>query len=118
LQFDHYFHWFNGHNNEKADVDVRSSQTQNQWQNVGSFANADFQEHRTINISAQAGGAANAQVRFRYYLGSDEWWWEVDQRSRGCHRSRVHDDGVLGARGAEARWRASSPRGGARTGAP
>ena len=78
LQFDHYFRWLNGNQPEHADVDVRSSATGNGWVNVQRFNGADFQDHRTINISARAGGATNVQVRFRYLLGSNEWWWELD----------------------------------------
>jgi hypothetical protein len=78
LRFDHYFRWLEGNNNERADVDVRSSATQNGWVNVLRFTGADVQEDRSINISAEAAGATNVQVRFRYWLGSNEWWWEVD----------------------------------------
>jgi hypothetical protein len=80
LHFDHYFRWFDGHNNERGDVDVRSSATGNGWVNVLRLNGTDSAnpEHRSINISTQAAGATGVQVRFRYYLGSNEWWWQVD----------------------------------------
>jgi hypothetical protein len=34
--------------------------------------------HQTINITAQAAGAADVQVRFHYYNGHYEWYWQVD----------------------------------------
>src|SRR5262249_11247237 len=35
-------------------------------------------DHRTINITAKAAGAADVQVRFHYYQASFEYYWEVD----------------------------------------
>ena len=80
LQFDQYFRWYSGGQNEFGDVDVRSSATGGAWVNVfrnqgGDSANPN---HRTLNISAQAAGAADVQVRFHYYQANFEWWWEVD----------------------------------------
>ena len=31
-----------------------------------------------MNITAQAAGAANVQIRFHYYQATFEWWWQVD----------------------------------------
>src|SRR6185503_12175913 len=80
LQFDQFFRWFSGGTSEKADVDVRSSLTGGAWVTVlhqegAGTANPD---HRTLNISSQAAGAADAQVRFRYWDGSNEEYWQVD----------------------------------------
>ncbi len=80
LVFDQYFRWYSGGRNEIAGVDVRSSRTGGTWGNVlrqqsASSANPD---HRTIDITAQAAGAADAQVRFHYYQGSYEWYWQLD----------------------------------------
>jgi hypothetical protein len=77
LHFDHYFHWLSGNNNERADVDVSSS-ISGGFVNVERYNGADFQGHRAINISAQAAGGTDVKVRFRYYLGQNEWWWQVD----------------------------------------
>ena len=80
LHFDQYFNWSPGGQNELADVDVRSSVTGGAWVNVlrqqgVSSANPD---HRAVDVSAQAAGAADAQIRFRDSNGSNEWWWQVD----------------------------------------
>ncbi len=80
LQFDQYFRWYSGGLNEIADVDVRSAATSGAWVNVlrqqgASSANPD---RRSIDISAQAAGAADAQVRFRDYNGGNEWYWQID----------------------------------------
>jgi hypothetical protein len=80
LQFDQYFRWYTGGSSETGDVDVRSSLTGNAWVNVfrnqgASSANPD---HRTINLTAQAAGASDVQIRFHYYQGEFEWWWMVD----------------------------------------
>ena len=40
-----------------------------------STANPD---HEVLDISPQAAGATNAQVRFRDYDGRNEWFWQVD----------------------------------------
>ena len=80
LQFDQYFNWFESSNSERGDVDVRSSLTAGAWVNVLRNQGADSPnpEHRTLNITAQAAGAADVQVRFHYYLAAFEWWWQVD----------------------------------------
>ncbi len=80
LQFDEFFKWYSGGLDEIADVDVRSSATGNNWVNVlhhqgGSTANP---AHQSVDISAQAAGAANAQIRFHSWNGSNEQYWQVD----------------------------------------
>jgi hypothetical protein len=80
LRFDQYFKWFSGNLAEVADVDVRSAATTGAWVNVlrqqgGSSSNPD---HRVLDITAQAAGASNVQVRFRYYNAHYEWWWQLD----------------------------------------
>ncbi len=80
LQFDEFFRWFPGGLNETADVDVRSSITGGSWVNVlrqqgVSSANP---AHQSVNISAQAAGAADAQLRFHYWNGQSEEYWQVD----------------------------------------
>jgi subtilisin-like proprotein convertase family protein len=80
VDFDQFFHVYVGGLNEIADVDVRSSRTGGLWVNVlrqqgVSTANPD---HRTIDITAQALGASNVQVRFHYYQASFEFFWQLD----------------------------------------
>ena len=80
LEFDQYFFFYSSNLVEVGDVDVKSSATAGAWVNVlrqtgASSANPD---HKTLNITAQAAGAADVQVRFHYYNGHYEWYWEVD----------------------------------------
>ena len=80
LNFDQWFAWFSSNRNEKGDVDVRSTRTGNAWVNVfrnvlGSSPNPN---HKTLNITAQAAGASNVQIRFRYFQANFEKWWIVD----------------------------------------
>ncbi|MEW5763511.1 MAG: M28 family peptidase [Acidobacteriota bacterium] len=77
LEFDHYFYRYES---EVCDVDVRSSRTSGAWQNVGRWTGASTAnpEHETLDLTSRAAGASDAQVRFRYYNGSYEWYWMVD----------------------------------------
>lgn len=80
LDFDQYFRQYFSSLDEKGDVDVRSSLTGGAWVNVlrNSGATSPNPEHRTIDITSQAAGAADAQIRFRYYDAQWEWYWAVD----------------------------------------
>jgi len=80
LQFDQCFRWFAGGLDEIADVDVRSSLTGGAWVNVlrqQGAASAD-PDHETVDITAEAAGAADAQVRFHDWNGSNEQYWQID----------------------------------------
>jgi subtilisin-like proprotein convertase family protein len=80
LEFDQFFRWFAGSQNEQGDVDVRSSLTGGAWVNVfkNQGASSPNPDHKTLNITAQAAGAADVQIRFHYYQANFEWWWMVD----------------------------------------
>jgi len=80
LEFDQYFRWYSLGQDEKADVDVRSSATGGAWVNVlrQQGASSNNPDHKTINVTAQAAGAPDVQVRFHYYSAAFEWWWMVD----------------------------------------
>ena len=80
LQFDQYFRWYSLGQNEVCDVDVRSAATGGAWVNVlrQSGAASPNPDHKTINITTQAAGAPDAQIRFHYYTAQFEWWWQVD----------------------------------------
>ena len=80
LEFDEYFYWYSASQSEVGDVDVRSSRTGGSWVNVlrQQGASSANPAHETIDITSQAAGAADAQVRFRYYSGTNEWYWQVD----------------------------------------
>jgi subtilisin-like proprotein convertase family protein len=80
LEFDQYFRWYVNGQVELGDVDVRSSATGNAWINVfrNQGASSPNPDHKTLNITAQAAGAANVQVRFHYYQAAFEWYWMID----------------------------------------
>jgi len=80
LTFDQYFFWYSGGGNEVGDVDVKSSLTGGVWTNVfrNQGASSPDPDSQSIDITAQAAGAADVQVRFYYYNGSYDWYWEVD----------------------------------------
>jgi hypothetical protein len=79
LDFDEYFHYYVNGQAEVGDVDVRSTATAGAWVNVLRHTSEGTNPaHQTINITAQAAGAADVQVRFHYYNGHYEWWWQVD----------------------------------------
>ncbi|HEX5043566.1 MAG TPA: hypothetical protein VFV75_11705, partial [Candidatus Polarisedimenticolaceae bacterium] len=80
LDFDQFFRWYSGGTVEIADVDVRSSVTGGAWVNVlrQQGASSPNPDHKTVDITAQAAGAADVQIRFHYYQAAFEWWWQVD----------------------------------------
>jgi len=63
---------------EIGDVDVRSSLTSGSWVNVRRNQGVDTVGHRTIDISSQAAGASDVQIRFHYYDAAWAYWWIVD----------------------------------------
>jgi subtilisin-like proprotein convertase family protein len=80
LRFDQYFRWSSGGLSEKGDVDVRSSLTGGAWVNVlrnqgGSSPDPDA---KTLDLTSQAAGAPDVQIRFHYYDAQLQWWWMVD----------------------------------------
>jgi V8-like Glu-specific endopeptidase len=78
LRFNHDFNWYSGGNNEQCDVDVRSGATGGAWVNVANFSGAGASGHFAVDISAQAVGQTDVELRFHYYDASYEWWWAVD----------------------------------------
>jgi subtilisin-like proprotein convertase family protein len=80
LEFDQYFYWYGGGQNEIGDVDVKSSKTGGNWTNVfkNQGASSPNPDHRTIDITSQAAGASDVQIRFHYYQASYEWYWMID----------------------------------------
>jgi hypothetical protein len=76
LEFDH---WFRRYGSETADLDVRSTLTGGSWVNVAQWvADTDNPERAVIDITAQAAGAADVQIRWHYYDAEFEWYWYVD----------------------------------------
>lgn len=41
-------------------------------------ASSSNPNHRIIDITAEAAGASNTQVRFHYYNAIYEWYWMID----------------------------------------
>jgi subtilisin-like proprotein convertase family protein len=80
LVYDQFFRWFAGSLDEKGDVDVRSSLTGGNWVNVfrNQGASSPNPDHRSIDITTHAAGAADVQIRFHYYDAQFEWFWWVD----------------------------------------
>jgi hypothetical protein len=76
VEFDHYF---NRYQSETADLDVRSSLTGNSWVTIHSWADDTANaQHEDFDITAQAAGAADVQLRWHYYGANYEWYWYVD----------------------------------------
>ncbi len=80
LEFDQFFRHYPFGSDEKGDVDVRSTRTGGLWVNVfrNELVSSGNPDHRVVNISSQAAGAADVQVRFRYHSAGWEFWWELD----------------------------------------
>ena len=80
LEFDQYFNYYSGYGDEYGDVDVRSGNTGGSWVNVFRNHGADSAnpDHRSINITTQAAGASDVQVRFHYYGGAYDYYWMLD----------------------------------------
>lgn len=78
LQFAHEFRYYSGGLAEQCDVDVRSSATGGAWVNVANFSGASTSGVESIDITAQAAGQSDVEIRFHYYDAVYEWWWAVD----------------------------------------
>jgi len=76
LAFDH---WFRRSGTETTAVDVRSARTGGNWTTVRSWsASTTNPTAESINITAQAAGVANVQIRWHYYGANFDWYWYVD----------------------------------------
>jgi uncharacterized repeat protein (TIGR01451 family) len=77
LEFDH---WFSASNSEIAAIDVRSSATAGNWVNVAQWSGTSTAngQHEIIDISAQAGDAPDAEVRWHYLNAQNELYWFLD----------------------------------------
>ena len=80
VEFDHYF---NANQTEVAGVDVRSSLTGSNWITVAGWTAADTAnpEHALIDISPQAAGASDVEIRWHYHDADFAWYWYVDNVS-------------------------------------
>lgn len=80
LRYDHYFRYASSFASEIGDVDARSSKTGGAWVNVRRYQGASSPNPQSVSadITSQAAGAADVQVRFHYYNALWEWYWMVD----------------------------------------
>ena len=80
LEFDQYFNFITGYGDEYGDVDVRSSNTGGSWVNVFRNYGADSPnpDNQIIDITSEAAGASDVQIRFYYYGGEWDYYWIVD----------------------------------------
>ncbi len=78
LRFAHVFHHYSSGGDEQGDVDVRSSATGGSWVTVANYSGADASGAVNLDITAQAGGQTDVQVRFHYYQAEFDWYWAVD----------------------------------------
>src|SRR5690606_4326081 len=116
LAFAHNFRWYNLGQDEKCDVDVRSTATGGSWINVARFEDGDATGQVVLDVTTQLAGTSDAQVRFRYHTAQFEWWWAVDDVSLRadlgdvCHpwtSDQVFvDDFEVGS---SARWSSQTP---------
>ncbi len=88
LQFKQDLNYLSG---EFADVDV-STDGGTTWTNV-LRQQADLRGNtQTVAVPAAA-GENDVRVRFHYYVGSYDWWWEVDDVRMGDRPCLPSDDG-------------------------
>ena len=78
LDFDQGFYYWAESLAEVGDVDIRSSLTSGEWVNVLRNELDYVIGHETVDITSQAAGASNVQIRFRYYNASYELSWVID----------------------------------------
>ncbi|MBN2384135.1 immune inhibitor A [bacterium] len=74
-----FYHYFNRYGSEYADVDVRSTNTGSAWSTVGQWtADTTNPQLESIDITTEAAGADDVQIRWHYYDANYEWYWYVD----------------------------------------
>jgi hypothetical protein len=93
LELDHNYRNYAQGQVEKADIDVRSTATGNNWVNVRRFTGADNAGHLSIDLTPYS--AANLQVRFHYYDAQFEWWWAIDDVAIRGDQGQVCAGGAL-----------------------
>jgi uncharacterized repeat protein (TIGR01451 family) len=76
VEFDHFYDQYQ---TEIAELDVRSSLTGGSWVNVARWsADTTNAQIENIDITAQAAGAADVEIRWHYYNADFDWFWYVD----------------------------------------
>ena len=93
LRFQHHFRWLDGEMDEKADVEVRSGATTGTWTPVLQYQGADAAGAAEADLTTF--GAADLEIRFRYYDAEWEWWWAVDDIELLGDNGRVCFTGIF-----------------------
>jgi hypothetical protein len=80
LEFDHWFRWDSGNLDEEGVLEVRSSLTGGEWVHVATWqgASSENPEHESFDLTAQAAGAGDLEVRWSYLNALDELTWSLD----------------------------------------
>jgi subtilisin-like proprotein convertase family protein len=80
LEFDHWFREDSGNLDEQGVLEVRSSLTGGEWVHVATWQGASSAnpEHESFDLTAQAAGAGDLEVRWSYLNALDEWTWSLD----------------------------------------
>lgn len=90
LEFDSQFNYYSSSGDETADVDMSVDGGTN-WINKLRIQGGDdgypAPVTKIVSLETLIGAdLANVQVRFRYYQGSFEWWWAIDNVKVHCER--------------------------------
>lgn len=78
LQYAHDFRRFTGGATERGDVEIRSTATAGAWVRVAFYAPTSASGTVQLDVTAQAAGQSDVQVRFRYYNANGDNWWAID----------------------------------------
>jgi hypothetical protein len=78
LDFEHVFEWFSDGGDELAEVAVRSTATAGAWVDVATFADDSTAGTVHLDLTPQAAGTADLQLRFRYSQADFDFWWALD----------------------------------------
>ena len=110
LDLDHFFRFYESNQPEIADIDVRSTATNNNWINLARFT-SNAAGHLSLDLSPYS--AADLQVRYHYYNATYEWYWAVDDIAIRANNGRVCAGSPLFADGFESgntlAWSLTSP---------
>jgi len=121
LEFKTDFDYYEGGNDEIADVDVSINGPSGPWTNVWRKTGADYLGPKTeiIDITSIAAGKSNVMVRFHYYNANYEWWWQIDdvyisgtetvEFLNGPFEGPMTGWGVVDNAGSGAKWRFDDP---------
>jgi len=76
LRFRHYFCWWGGGLNEKADVDVRVGG--GGWETVVRYEGADAQGQVELTLPSYVDDQSDLRIRWHYHNAFFEYYWGID----------------------------------------